>query len=259
VRREISIGVKKQIVRLRDTNITWPLLLRQLPVPVTKRNAEKTMKDAAIYPAMPNDARTLSRNIRRAAKWPELNALVYEWYLAIYVLGHRRIPITTALLQEAATMIASRLGITEFSESHGWVRGFLKRFDICNVALHGHAAEVNLALAASAMEDIRRKLEAYPPDRIYNLDETGLLYRCLPSRFYVPRWDRQHARGTNAMRHMDRITLALCTNATGTHKHPVAMIGEPVHPSFFRGVSNECPLPYFNQKKAWMDKHMYAK
>jgi len=68
VRQEISIGVKKQIVRLRDVNITWPLLLRQLPVPVTKRNAQKSMKDAAIYRAMPNDARTLSRNNRRAAK-----------------------------------------------------------------------------------------------------------------------------------------------------------------------------------------------
>jgi len=259
VRQEISIGVKMQILRLRDANITWPSLLRQLPVPVTKRIAEKIMKDAAIYRAMPNDARTLSRNNRRAAKWPELDALVYEWYLAVYALGHRRIPITTALLQEAENTIAGRLGITEFSASQGWVRGFLKRFDICNVALHGHAAEVILALATAAMEGIRRMLEAYPPYRIYNMDETGLLYRRLPSRSYVPRRDRRHARGTKALRHMDRITLALCTNATGTYKLPVEMIGEPVRPLRFRGVSNECPLPYFNQKKAWMDKDVYAK
>jgi len=177
----------------------------------------------------------------------------------VYTLGHRRIPITTALLQEAATMIASRLGITEGSASHGCVRGFLKRFDICNVALHGHAAEVNLALAAAAMKGIRRKLEAYPLDRIYNREETGLLYRFLSSRSYVPRRDRRHARGTKAMRHMDRITLALCTNAMGAHKLPVATIGDPIRPLCFRGVCNECPLPYFNQKKAWMDKHVYAK
>jgi len=181
------------------------------------------------------------------------------WYLAVYALGHRRIPITTALRQEAANMIAGRLGITEFSASQCWVRGFLKRFDICHVALHGHAAEVILVLATAAMEGIRRKLKAYPPDRIYNMDETGLLYRCLPSRSYVSRRDRRHARGTKAMRYMDRITLALCTNATGFHKLPVAMIGEPVRPLRFGGVSNERPLPYFNQKKAWMDKHLYAK
>eukprot|EP00170_Pyropia_yezoensis_P005118 contig_20941_g5132 len=138
-------------------------------------------------------------------KWPELDALVYAWYLAIHALGHRRMPITTALLQEGATMIAGRLGVAGFSASHGWVRGFLKRCDICNVALHGQAVVVNLALAASAMQDLRRALEAYPPQRIHNMDEEGLLYRCLPSRSYVPRRDRRHARGTKAMRHMDRV------------------------------------------------------
>lgn len=208
---------------------------------------------------MPENPRTLERSNRRTGKWPELDALLYAWYLEIYALGHRRIPITTALLQEGATVITGRLGVAEFSASHGWVRGFLKRFDICNAAMYGQAGEVNLALAASAMQDIRRAGEAYPPERIYKMDETGLLHRCLPSRSYVPRRDRWHARGTKAMRHMDRVTLVLCTNATGTHKIPVSMIGEAERPMCFRGAENESPLPYFNKKKAWMDQHVYAR
>jgi len=58
---------------------------------------------------------------------------------------------------------------------------------------------------------------------------------------------------------MDRVTLVLCSNATGTHKLPVAMIGEPVSLLCFRGEGNECSLPYFNQKKAWMDKCVYVR
>jgi len=208
---------------------------------------------------VPNDARMMRRNNRKAGKWPELDAVVYDWYLAIYTLGHSRFPKTTALLQEGATMIAGRLDITQFSASHGWVRGFLKRFDICNVAMHGQAGEANLALAATTMRNIRRKLEDYPPDRKYSTDETGLLYRCLPSRSYVPRRNRPRARGTRAMRHMDRVTLVLCTNATSTHTLLVAMIGEPVNQLCFRGEGNECPLPYLNQEKAWTDKYVYAK
>jgi len=181
-RQEISIDVKKQIIRFRDGQVPWSVVFRQLPVPVTKRNAKKIMTEAAVYRAMPDNARTLRRNNRRDGKWPKLDALVYKWYLAVYALGHRRIPITTALLQEAATMIAGRLDITGFSASHGWIRGFLKRLDICNVAMHGQAGAVNLVAAAAAVEEIRRRLEAFPPDRIYNMDETGLLYRCLPSR-----------------------------------------------------------------------------
>lgn len=131
-RQDISIRVKKQIVRLRDANVSWPVVLRQLPIPVTRRNNQQIMSDAAIYRDKPDDARTLDRSNRRMGKWPGLDALVYAWYLATYALGHRRIPITTALLQ------AER-------------------------------------------------------------------------------------------------------------------------PMCFRGAENECPLPYFNQKKAWMDRHVYAR
>jgi len=89
VRQDISIGVKKQIVRLRDANITWLFIFRQLPVPGTQRNAQKTVEDAAFYRAIPNDARTLSSNNRRGAKWPKLDALFYERYLAVFTRGLR--------------------------------------------------------------------------------------------------------------------------------------------------------------------------
>jgi len=156
-------------------------------------------------------------------------------------------------------MISARLFINGFSASNGYVRGFLKRYDIFNVAMHGQDGAANLVAAAAAVEDIRRMLEAYPPDRMYNMEETRLLYRCLPSRSYVPRRDRRHARGTKAMRNMERVTLVLCTNATGTHKLPVAMIGQAENPMCFRGEGNACSLPYFNQKREWMDKHVYER
>jgi len=155
-------------------------------------------------------------------------------------------------------MIADQLSIVGFKASHGYVRGFLKRHDICNIVMHGQAGDANLAAAAAGVEKIRRRLDAYPPDRIYNMDETGLLYKCLPSRSYVPRRDRRSARGTKAMRSMDRVTLVLCTNATGSHKLPVAMVGTANKPLCFRGEGNASPLPYFAQKKAWMDKYVYA-
>ena len=87
------------------------------------------------------------------------------------------------------------------------------------------------------MERIRRQLEAYPPNLTY-MDETGLLYRCLPSGSYVPRRDRRNARGTRAMRNMERVPLVLCTNANGTQKLPVAMNGQANNPMCFRGEDN---------------------
>jgi len=78
---------------------------------------------------------------------------------------------------EAACMIAGRLSITSFTASHGYIRGFLKPYDICNIAVHGQAGGANIAEAAAAVEDTRRKLESFPPDCGYNIDETGLLYK----------------------------------------------------------------------------------
>lgn len=125
--------------------------------------------------------------------------------------------------------------------------------------MHGQASEANLALSASAMQEICRTLDASPPEGIYNMDETGLLYRCLPSRLYMPRRDWWHARGAMAMRHMDCVTLVLGTKATGTHKLPVSMIGEKERPMCFRGAGKDCPLPCFNQKNTRMDRHVHAR
>lgn len=40
---------------------------------------------------------------------------------------------------------------------------------------------------------------------------------------------------------------------------PVEMVREDVKPLCFLGAGNWCPLPYFYQKKAWMDTHFYAR
>ena len=66
----------KHIIRLRDAQVPWSVVLRHLPVPVTKRNSKRILAEAAVYRAMPDDARTLRRNNRRDGKWPKLDALL---------------------------------------------------------------------------------------------------------------------------------------------------------------------------------------
>lgn len=53
--------------------------------------------------------------------------------------------------------------------------------------LHGEAADIDLSEAETKMNVVRQELaEAkYKPENIFNMDETGLYYRCLPNRSYV--------------------------------------------------------------------------
>lgn len=154
-------------------------------------------------------------------------------------------------------MIASGLLITGFSARNGFVHGVFARLDICKVAMHGQAGAVNFARAAAAVFEIRRKLEGYSPGKTYIRDETGLLYRRLSSRSYMPRRDRNFARGTKTMRIKDRVKLVLCTNADGIHKLPVAISETASSPLRFLGDGNASPLPYFSQKLEWMDRHVF--
>jgi len=61
------------------------------------------------------------------------------------------------------------------------------------------------------------------------------------------------------MRNMERVTQVPCTNATITHKLSVAVIGQAENPTCFRGEGNGCPLPYFNETRAWTDEHVYER
>ena len=51
-----------------------------------------------------------------------------------------------------------------------------------------------------------------------------------------------------------RVTLVLCANATGTIRVPPLLIGSSKQPFCFR--RHAPPIPYTNQKNAWMDQHV---
>jgi len=94
---------------------------------------------------------------------------------------------------------------------------------------------------------MRRRLEAFDPEHIYDKDESGPFYMAVPNRSFVPTKDRRRVRSSKAMKAKQRVTLVLAVNAAGTHMLSVALIGSAKQPLCFR--SSPCPLPYFQQKK----------
>ncbi len=97
-----------------------------------------------------------------------------------------------------------------------------------SIRLHGEAAgEIDHQQIKERMDEIRQDLEKYDPENIYNWDETGLYFKLIPhSTYTAPNEERRQVRGTKSQKEKDRVTLITCTNATGTHKIPLAMIGK---------------------------------
>ncbi|XP_015787667.2 tigger transposable element-derived protein 6-like [Tetranychus urticae] len=94
----------------------------------------------------------------------------------------------------------------------------------------------------------------YSPKNIYNIDETALFYRQLPSKtFFVS--NSPHF-GSKISK--ERITICLCCNQNGDKLDPL-IIGKFNNPRVFQ--SNRETLNQFiykNNSAAWMTKHIFS-
>jgi len=139
--------------------------------------------------------------------------------------------------------------------SPGLIQWWASRHRLKSVKLWGQvgfAAEA-VRQGERRVAEIRAELAIYDPEDIYNMDETGLQYRCLPSRTSIAAGRRRRARGSKSMKMKDLVTLVLACNATGFHKIPFAIIGCLAVPQCSKRPRDGFPLPYFPQQSAWMD------
>eukprot|EP00904_Undaria_pinnatifida_P001812 jgi/Undpi1/11631/HiC_scaffold_35.g13926.m1 len=88
---------------------------------------------------------------------------------------------------------------------------------------------------------IREQLEGFDVELIFNMDETGLFYRCFPRGTYVTRVEgaagvnKKTARGWKAMKAKDRCTVVACCNTTGSLKQS-AWLDSSICPRWFDEV-----------------------
>ena len=75
---------------------------------------------------------------------------------------------------------------------------------------------------------LREKLKEYCLQDICNVDKTALFFQLLPRRIYVLEGEEvKNLRGTKSMKAKDRVTAILCSNANGTKKLTVSILGVP--------------------------------
>ena len=93
-------------------------------------------------------------------------------------------------------------------------------------------------------------------EQIYNADETGLLWKCLPDRTLVSCREKS---APGFKKSKDCLTVLGCTNATGTHKLKPVMIGKFAKPRCFKNVNMDAlPVIYKSQRNAWMNSEIFA-
>lgn len=98
------------------------------------------------------------------------------------------------------------------------------------------------------MGGLRTVAGEYEEENIYNMDESGLFWRMMPSRGL----SSQSQPGLK--KDKSRVSLAFATNATGTDRLPVWFIGKSNAPRALRNISVPTVGGQWRwNKKAWMN------
>ena len=181
----------------------------------------------------------------RAAKHEDMEKALFMWFSD---KESRRVPISDEILREKAKCFGRELNLpNDFCYSRGWLEKFKKRYGIKMQVRHGEAGGVDTQRVEKGREHLREIVRHYHPSDVYNFDETGLFYRLEPNKTLAI----GPVLGTKRCK--DRITIALCTNADGSHKLKPFVIGKSAKPRCFPSKFDVQKLvTYRHNKKAWM-------
>ena len=228
-----------------------------------KLGEEYNVGESTIRKTLANKTEILQRNKfaplfnrKRVSKaiYPELESTVIAFVTAMRLTN---VAYPPTKIQVKAMKVAEAMGISEFKASNGWLQNFMKRHGLTTMNLCGEGAEVdkNDPELLKALDEFYDVISNYHPDNIYNADETGLFYKLIPRiTVLLPSESRMDTRGKKEPK--DRVTLTVCSNASGTHKISLSMIGRAAKPECSRG--REWPIDYVSQKNAWQDSGTFT-
>lgn len=104
------------------------------------------------------------------------------------------------------------LPIDSLNFPNDWLDKFQKYHPLSNHCIRGESGSANMIALNKALEEMRQKIAGYNLSDVYNMDETGLAYCCVPNRPI----SRDRVEGLKADKR--RIEIASTAKKDGSHK-----------------------------------------
>ena len=223
---------------------THGLTITQATVSNTLRRSEVILRDVRTANS--------STKLHRKVTYP-----LVEQALLVWIRAHEGlVSMSGEVLMEKAKQYFQELypNMQPLVFGSGWLQGFRSRNKIWMRQRSGESGSAVVAGVECSLPEIRQVLDGYGLCDVYSMAETGLFYRLQADRTMAT---QQMAGGEG---NQERITIALCTNADGTDKLPLLVIGNATNPRCFRDVDRDSiGCMYLANQKAWVTQGVFKK
>jgi len=159
--------------------------------------------------------------------------------------------LTDDILIDKAKKIAKEKNQKNFKASLGWLQKFKIRYDIKFRKLYSEIFSEDKVDYSDFKMEISSKIEIYSEENVYNMDETGLFYKSIPSKTLY----RRIRPGNKNFK--DRLSIMLYSNFTGTDKK-MMIIGKFKSQRCFKKTNVTSLVNYKASKRAWMTGDIFT-
>jgi hypothetical protein len=185
----------------------------------------------------------------------KLERMLAQW---IEHQNQQAVPISTIIIQAKAKTLFENQNAVEpdpkvqtFAASAGWFERFKRRHGFHNLKLIGDAAAADLFPAENFPAQLQAAIEehCYLPQQVFNLDETGLFWKRMPSRTFISAQEKT-APGFKSSK--DRLTLLLGGKASGDYKTKPLMVYRSENQRALKAYSKEhLPVVWLSNTTGW--------
>ena len=184
----------------------------------------------------------------------KLEEAVVKWYRQQVGVG---VSVRGIELKHAAKKLGAKMGVDNFVASDGWLFRFRKRHGLKNTKMSGESSSANVADVSPFREKLLKIIaeEGLVYAQIYNFDETGLVWRALPTNTQA-----SQAMGEVRGRKLDkaRISVLVGGNADGTHRLKPVVVGKAKKPRALKDVMDRLPVHYYSSHNAWFTSAIFT-
>ena len=247
-RTQFFIAEKKEIVTYKTDHPKATqdeiaaYFVREWGKQVSRSTVSDILRHKEKWTSTPKDGDTAL--CQRSGKHENLEQALFLWFSDV---RSKNAIINDDMLIEKAKKFGVELGVQDFQYSKGWLHKFKKCHTISKHIAHGEADSADPVVVSQGRLQLQDDLASYDPNDVYNMDETGLFYQLLPNSTLAT------SPVSGKKKQKERITVALCSNATRTDKLVPLVIGKSARPwCFGKTFDPSVYVKNIHNKKAWM-------